>query len=82
MNDDNFGDAMESLVKWDYLSFDDGRGSMGEGNGIETYKITKKGRRYVEAKWPDRGDSRRKKMYRQIRRRANQAAKLHRPRSN
>lgn len=71
--DDDFDDAMETLVKWDYLDFDDGRGPFGEGKEPETYKITKKGRRYVETKWPKRGDQQRQKIHRAIRRRAKQA---------
>ena len=64
MSDDDLEDALNLLVKWDYLERRDGRGPMGESNDPDTYIITKKGRRYVEAKWPNRGDARRQKIHR------------------
>lgn len=69
MDDDDLEDALNLLVKWDYLECQDGRGPVGESNDPDTYMITKKGRRYVEANWPNRGDARRQKIHRAIRRR-------------
>jgi len=54
LNDDDLEDALEPLVKYDYLNFDDGRGPVGEGNEPKCYRMTKKGRRYVRENWPER----------------------------